>query len=81
MSNDKTNTPDYQVNFIQEGRKGDERWTPVGAAWEGRDGYVTVDSVFGKFVLKPKEELERLRAEKQAKQEQRDFPEREQSIK
>ena len=75
MSDDKTsddkpqtNAPDYQVNHVRKNDKGQELWTSVGSGWEARDGYISADTVFGKMILTPKAELERMRAERQEKQ-------------
>lgn len=64
-NNSKSNAPDYKVHLVQTRGNGEEQWTPVGAAWVGRRGYINLDTVAGKVVLTPREELERMRKERQ----------------
>ena len=57
--------PDFVFNHINEKDSRPDIWTDVGGAWSNDKGYISVDSpVFGKFVLQPREELERMREER-----------------
>lgn len=73
MSNDKHRPPDFYVSIAKPGAKGKEQFYDVGHLWKGKDGYMTGDSVIGRVIVttrEKREELEKLRREKQQNAEQ-----------
>lgn len=58
----KGKEPNYKVFLVQE-KRGHEQWTDVGAGWSGKKGYINLETVVGKVVLRPREELEQMRKE------------------
>jgi hypothetical protein len=81
MSNDDTPSQDNankqpakgrQPDFIVQtptGDKDNSHWTKIGAAWKNDKGYITAELAAlptnGKIIFQPREELERLREQKQ----------------
>lgn len=64
--NGNSKQPDYYVQLAQEGRNGREQLTDVGALWNGRNGYITGQTIAGRLILQPRaarEELQRMRGE------------------
>jgi hypothetical protein len=63
----KGRQPDYDVHqVLGEGDK--SQWMKIGAVWEGKDGYLSGNTVHGKIVLQSreaKETLQQMRVEKQ----------------
>lgn len=63
----KGRKPDYEVHQIMgEGNK--SQWVKIGAVWEGKDGYLSGETVHGKIVLQSRharEALQNMRDEKQ----------------
>lgn len=71
--NSKNKQPDYYLQLAQEGRHGKERITDVGVLWEGKNGYLTGETIAGRVIAQPRaarDELNRMRAENAKKQEQ-----------
>ncbi len=67
----KGKQPDYFVQLAQEGRNGKEQITDVGAVWNGKNGYMTGQTIAGRVILQPRaarEELQRMRAQQRQTQ-------------
>ena len=67
-----TKQPDFQASVVRESVMKDgntetrkEKWHDFGAAYNRKNGYIAIDSPLGTIMLTPKEELDRMRAEKQ----------------
>ena len=63
----KGREPDYNVHQVIEGEERDN-WVKIGAMWEGKNGYISGDTVHGRIVLQtrtPKEALDEMREQKQ----------------
>ncbi len=70
--NDKTRQPDHYISIVQPGRNGKERIRDVGELWDGKDGYSSGESVFGRVIVQSRakrEELQRMRSEQGPSQE------------
>ncbi len=70
---DKHRKPDFYVQLEIKGANGKTRLTDVAGLWEGKKGYKTGDSLWGRMVVQPRsqrEELQKMRAEKAATQDQ-----------
>ena len=65
----KGRQPDFIIHTTS-GEGDNIQWQKIGAAWEGKNGYlnanITAAPLNGKLVFQPRAELERLRQQKQA---------------
>lgn len=64
---DKHRKPDFYVQLEIKNSNGKGRLTDVAGLWEGKNGYKTGDSLWGRMVVQPRaqrEELQKMRAEK-----------------
>ena len=63
------NAPTHFAYTVKQDRNGQNHWTKLGAAWPDIDGGYSVQMdampVDGRISLRPREALERLRADKQ----------------
>lgn len=65
MSNDNNVTiPPYTVKHVRKDNNGQDRWTNVGPGWDGKKENIIADTVFGRLVIEPNKELEKMRQEK-----------------
>ena len=64
----KGRQPDYIIHTTDSTDQ-NAPWHRIGAAWQNKNGYLTANLAAtptnGKLILQPKEELEKLRAQKQ----------------
>ena len=60
--NDKNRLPDHYVSIVQQGRNGKEQITEVGALWEGKDGYMSGETIAGRILVQSRAKREELRA-------------------
>lgn len=78
--NDKHRKPDFYVQLEIKGANGKRHLTDVAGLWEGNKGYKTGDSLWGRMVVQPRsqrEELQKMRAEKAAAEDQAPRPDHE----
>ena len=64
---DKHRKPDAYIQMEIKGNNGKPRLTDVGSLWDGKNGYQTGTSVWGRVVVQPREERERLQKIRQEK--------------
>ena len=57
----KSRKPDYYMQVEMQQSNGRKKLMDVGALWEGKDGYKTGDSVYGRMVIQPRDQREALR--------------------
>ncbi len=63
----KGREPDFDAHQVIK-NDGGENWVKIGAMWEGKDGYISGDTVHGRIVLqsrKAKEALQEMRVQNQ----------------
>jgi hypothetical protein len=68
MSNDKKRPPDHFIQVVTQDSKGRDRHRDIGELWDGKEGYKTGDSIFGRIVIQSRdvrEDLKKMRTEKQ----------------
>ena len=72
QNSDKNQSQNRQPDYIIHTTNGEQKnapWHRIGAAWEGKNGYLTANlsatPINGKLIFQPKEELDKLRAQKQ----------------
>ena len=66
MSNDKRRPPDHYIQIVTTDSKGRDRHRDLGELWDGKPGYKTGESAFGRVVVQSREareELRKMRAE------------------
>jgi hypothetical protein len=72
FSEKKTTLPSYIAYSVEEGKDNNNHWQKIGAAWESKGGGLSLKlnalPLDGRVALRSREELERLRAERQQTQ-------------
>ena len=67
MSSNKR-PPDHYISLISKDSNGKKNFFEIGKVWDGKDGYKTGESAWGKIVIQSREkreELEKMRRENQ----------------
>jgi len=69
FSENKPKLPSHIAYSVEEGVDGKNHWQKIGAAWSAKDGGLSLKlnamPLDGKIALRSREELERMRAERQ----------------
>lgn len=66
-THDKHRKPDAYIQLEIKGNNGKTTLTDVGGVWNGKNGYQTGSSIWGRVVIQPGEQRERLQKIRQEK--------------
>lgn len=85
FSENKSNLPSHIAYSVESGRDDKNHWQKIGAAWrtkaDGLNIQLTAIPLDGKIVLRSREELEKMRAEREAQSNSAQQPAPQQAIK